>query len=253
VPSPSATDDGARGRGPLLMVGGRVVLFRTTVKALFRLALISTLLTVVTGCWRSPCCDDDDGCAAYATCFEGTCRPRCEHKSECVEGELCSDGVCLALRRSESMCPFTPIGVLPFDAGIVDAGSEPVDAGDDDDAGSSLCTGNEEPNDSFETPSVGLFIGTFDICLPGDDDYFAIDVDAAQRIDARILFTHTEGDLDLELLAPDGSTIERSQGIGNEERIRRVVGAGGRFVLHVYGFADASNAYELSIVVEDAP
>jgi hypothetical protein len=224
------------------------VLARSTVVEFFSVCLLACVVFLASGCWRSPCCNGDDECAEYAACFEGTCRARCEHKSECLEDESCAFGVCLALRRAESRCPFTPVDALPLDAGSLDAGPL-VDAGESD-AGHSLCTGVEEPNDTIDTASTGLFTGTFDICLPGDDDYFAVDARAGSRIDARVTFTHANGDLDIELIGPNGSTLERSQGIGNEERIRRVV-AEGRHVLHVYGFADATNTYELSIVVEE--
>jgi len=215
------------------------------------IALACAFVVVLTSaCWRSPCCSSDDECAEYATCFEGLCRARCTHESMCVEGERCEDGVCLAERRRESHCPFDPVDVVPFDAGPpdVDAGPPPPP----EDAGTTLCDGPEEPNDAPASASTALN-GSYDICASDDEDFFAIELAENDRIDARIFFEHDDGDLDLELWAPSGETLERSQGVGDEERVRRVVENAGIYSVRVYGFAGATNGYNITFVVEAAP
>lgn len=215
-------------------------------------ALVSVVvlaLASTSACWRSPCCLADDECAEYATCFEGLCRARCTHESMCVEGESCVDGVCLAERRRESHCPFEPVDEVPFDAGQpdVDAGPPPPV-----DAGPPVCAGPEEPNDNPSSASTALN-GSYDICAADDEDFFAVELVANDRIDARIFFEHDDGDLDLELWAPSGETLERSQGVGDEERVRRVVDVAGVYFVRVYGFAGATNGYNVTFTIEDAP
>ncbi len=104
------------------------------------------------------------------------------------------------------------------------------------------CTDRFEPNGN-PTAAAAIGPGTYSelqIC-EGDEDYFAISMSA--NFTVTISFTHSAGDLDMSLLQ-NGSIVQTSQGTGDAETIS----AGpGNYVLRVYGYAGATNAYSLSL------
>ena len=108
-----------------------------------------------------------------------------------------------------------------------------------------------EPNDSQETAFdytryerewlaaiAGLGVGA-------NDDWYAIDVRAGrERLMVDLLFKHDEGNLDLELLPPEGPPIALAASTDNEEYLDVVVPQAGIYYLRVYG-ANAANNYDL--------
>jgi hypothetical protein len=85
----------------------------------------------------------------------------------------------------------------------------------------------------------------------GDPDYFRLNLlqagGATDRVN--ISFVHALGDVDMQLLAADGSTILRSSaGVGDSEEISLSGLAAGSYFVWVYGFAGASNpTYSLTL------
>ncbi|MBN2359435.1 MAG: PPC domain-containing protein [Deltaproteobacteria bacterium] len=96
--------------------------------------------------------------------------------------------------------------------------------------------------------------GTYDgqTCA-GDEDWFAINLNAGDTLDVNLLFAHANGDLDLQLRAPDGVLLRTSASTDdNEEILDYVVPNAGSYALRVRGFLGAENSYRLSIVVTPA-
>lgn len=102
------------------------------------------------------------------------------------------------------------------------------DAGEDDDARASA-----------RPVTPGDFDGT--IC-PSDDDYLAFDVAGPSVISALLLFDTAGGDIDLELLGPDGTVVAFSRGTGDEEMFSLDAGAG-RYTMRIYGFMGSGGDY----------
>ncbi len=75
----------------------------------------------------------------------------------------------------------------------------------------------------------------------GDDDWYRVDAAGTRRV--RIAFRHTDGDLDMEAVAEDGTRVAISQSVTDEEAVE----AEGPFWVRVYGYGGATNAYVISV------
>lgn len=115
------------------------------------------------------------------------------------------------------------------------------------DAAPEACTDGYEPNDSraAASPAAAGATRQGQICA-GDHDYFAVTVASAGTVSATLTFVHSTGDLDLELLGPDGARVAISEGTTNTETVSAMVGAG-TYTVHVYGYAGATGAYSLAL------
>jgi len=107
-----------------------------------------------------------------------------------------------------------------------------------------------EPNDAPDAPRIDpMRYDGLQIC-PGDEDFYGIFARSGQTIVARVFFSASAGDLDLELLGTDGRTaIMRSTGTTDTETVMGTVTADGQYVVHVFGFSGASNSYSLDVRV----
>jgi len=76
------------------------------------------------------------------------------------------------------------------------------------------------------------------ICA-GEEDWFR--VEATGEVTVRITFEHAAGDLDLEAVSADGTRLDSSTSVQNEETVT----ATGPFFVRVYGYSDAANAYRI--------
>lgn len=102
------------------------------------------------------------------------------------------------------------------------------------------CTDVFEPNNN-PNEAAAIQSGTYEelqIC-DGDEDNFAIE--ASGDFTVRIEFTHSAGDLDMALYQ-GGEQVKISQSTADQETI--TAGAGS-YVLRVYGYNGATNAYRL--------
>jgi len=107
-----------------------------------------------------------------------------------------------------------------------------------------------EDNDSQAAATL-VTAGTYggQICT-ADEDWFAVNLNAGDTLDVNLLFTHANGDLDLQLRAPDGTVLRTSASVDdNEEILGYVVANAGRYALRVRGYSGAENSYRLSIAV----
>jgi hypothetical protein len=79
-----------------------------------------------------------------------------------------------------------------------------------------------------------------------DDDWFRITVDSGyERLKVSLLFSHAEGDIDLELINPSGTVLNRSNSSTDNETIDYTVpNGGGTYYLRVY-YGNAGNTYDI--------
>ena len=98
-------------------------------------------------------------------------------------------------------------------------------------------------NDSVDTAqsvSVGATIEAA-IDAPGDADYYRL---PSGFETATISFSHSAGDLDMQLVSSDGTVIDTSQGTSDFETIS---GSDVGGFLRVYGYSTATGSYSLSV------
>ncbi len=106
-----------------------------------------------------------------------------------------------------------------------------------------------EPNDSAYAAWV-LSPATFPklVICPHDEDWFVIERPLDQRLEVKIEYPASEGDLDLDLIAGDAQTlIMRSATAGNSEYVFASDQPGTRFYLRVYADLQTANQYEMQV------
>lgn len=114
--------------------------------------------------------------------------------------------------------------------------------------GSSGAGDQFEPNDDLATATV-LEPGNYtDLRIDtGDVDVFTVDATAGEVLTASIAFSHAEGDLDMVVFGPNETTLARSQSITDDESITTVIPETGTYTVVVYGYANATGAYDLRV------
>lgn len=123
------------------------------------------------------------------------------------------------------------------------------------------CQGPDDPfedNDTVAsaTPITGgmLLHRGLRVC-PGDADVFRIPLEAGQRVEVALTFTHARGDLDVYLYAPGvvdvahARPVAASDGQRDNERFVYTAMESGDHVALVQGFEGAQNTYDLSVRV----
>jgi len=83
----------------------------------------------------------------------------------------------------------------------------------------------------------------------GEEQFFAVDLQQGAELTATIHFPHGDGDLDLEIYAPNESTMGRSDSMDDNEAVSVEAPTDGTYYIRPYGFADATNEYELEVEV----
>ncbi|MFN3200624.1 MAG: CARDB domain-containing protein [Bradymonadia bacterium] len=90
----------------------------------------------------------------------------------------------------------------------------------------------------------------------GDDDWYAVTLAQGERLEASATFVHVDGDLEMELYAPDASTLlDESRSLQNQESVRLIrADVAGTYYLRVFlaGDAPGSNTYQLDVEVRGA-
>lgn len=108
-----------------------------------------------------------------------------------------------------------------------------------------------EENDSPGSPRLepGARYTNLEIC-PRDPDWYGVVLEEGETVSAAIRFDHAEGDLELQLLAPNETRVlVESRTLMNEEMVSYTATAGGTFHLHVFGTDITSNRYDLDLDV----
>ncbi|VXD15184.1 Peptidase C11 clostripain [Planktothrix serta PCC 8927] len=108
-----------------------------------------------------------------------------------------------------------------------------------------------ENNNDLQTTATSLTPGqqTFNALRALDDDWYKFTLNSpAQASDyVSIDFQHNLGDLDLEVLTPTGQYLG-SYGVSNTETISLRDQPAGDYYIHAYGYAGATNNYNLNVV-----
>jgi hypothetical protein len=112
------------------------------------------------------------------------------------------------------------------------------------------------PNDRFErnentSDAADVPTGTVDNLAMVDDDrdYFAVQADAGDRIDASIEFNTTANNLTLQLYAPDGTLVRESATATDGEAVTYTTTQSGDHYVAVTGEAGAVGIYNLTTTV----
>lgn len=122
---------------------------------------------------------------------------------------------------------------------------------DEDDPACRTCEDDPfEPNDDTDAPRIQPGVYTRLQVCPGDPDYFGIYLREGERLDAQVLFAHAEGDLDLDLLGLDKTTVlSRSATLEDVETVIYTATATGMHMLRVYGSQSTANTYDLRLEI----
>jgi hypothetical protein len=105
------------------------------------------------------------------------------------------------------------------------------------------CTADPgEPNDLPTEATPAPASGQFTLC-GFDEDSYAVALTAGQLLDASIEFSPAEGDLDLQLIHPDGVTpLITSDGVEAREALRWPAAVTGVHYLRVYSMTSDPHA-----------
>ncbi len=115
-----------------------------------------------------------------------------------------------------------------------------------------------EDNDGPDMATSWTSGDALDLYLcPDDDDWFGGLLSLGDRIQAEAMFTHGEGNIDMDLVNPSGSTVAFAATITDDETLEFVADASGMYHLRVYlsedPGADPGNAYGLTVDIERTP
>ena len=108
-----------------------------------------------------------------------------------------------------------------------------------------------EDNDTGET-ATSLGADTYeDLAICSDDlDWYAVDLCRGGTLTARALFTHTDGDIDMQIVDAAGQAVADGRSITDNEEARFTAPEGGALFVVVYGYAGAENHYDLEIATD---
>ncbi|WP_455903671.1 pre-peptidase C-terminal domain-containing protein [Microbacterium sp.] len=177
-----------------------------------------------------------DSCSASTECLSGICG-QSDTGGRCLFD--CGEGVCAACE------PVTSVeGAIVDACGSVAAQCE---------GQTEVCTDDGfEDNDTPETAATATYPIDAVVC-PSDDDYFTVTLAASMQFDATLDgFDSAEADLDLRLLADDGTVIQSSAGTTSSEQISFCAQASRSLALHVVNFSGTNTPYHLSVVEQAA-
>ncbi|MEX2140126.1 MAG: S8 family serine peptidase [Pirellulales bacterium] len=116
-----------------------------------------------------------------------------------------------------------------------------------------------EPNDSFSTATDLGALGSrteanLSIHFSSNDDYYRFTPEITGLVTANVLFSHDDGDLDVDFYDANRTLLRSSASTDDRERIVSLVTAGQTYYLQVYGYDGETNPnYSLEIVVSQAP
>ena len=131
--------------------------------------------------------------------------------------------------------------------------------GDDDDATGDPCIEDSyENNDdaASATPIADGTISSLSSC-PGDSDYYLISLAAGDELDVSVLFSHAEGDIDVELIDSAGTVLDSGVSTDDNESLGPYSAVANTDVLVLVElYADTGsfpgNSYELEVTISGA-
>ncbi len=222
---------------------------------------------------EGPCADDNDCTPPMTVCESGQCIPGCGEIGglQCPGGQQCNQnsgrcqtGGVICISDDDCNSPMTICNLFSgvCDPGCADTGCtapETCNAGTGHCEGTATCMPDRfEPNESPAAAAMtnGGALTGMTVC-PGDQDYFAVTLGQGDSVDVTLSFTHGEGNLDLELLAPNGQVVANSASTLGTEMINYAASAPGTYIVHVIMTRDTGaipgNTYTLTIRANIAP
>lgn len=175
-------------------------------------------------------CNNECDIAGHRECNPDTC-----HWGPCLADEVC-------------------------DSGCDDDGDTLEDCADTDDCSEDpACQGciedrlenNDVPDQSYNIEAPTTY-DELTIC-PGDDDYYAAQIPAGQRLNVELNFVHAEGNIDAELLS-EGSRVAESISEDDGELITWASAMNATYLLRVYLAGDSGefegNEYSMVVGME---
>ncbi|MCB9593539.1 MAG: hypothetical protein H6719_12465 [Sandaracinaceae bacterium] len=182
-----------------------------------------------------------DFCTASTECASGICASAAGG-ARCVDA--CSDAACTA-----GTC-----GATVTTEGGTRAGCGPLS--ETCGSGGGMCTDDSrEDNDTATTATRYTAPITDGQICSGDEDFFAIAVGMGDEVVVTVDgFSHSAGDLDLELRAADGTILGTSASVRDSESVTYCNGdAATTLTARVFGFSSAENAYSFRADVAPDP
>ena len=107
-----------------------------------------------------------------------------------------------------------------------------------------------EPNENMSTATQvtpPFSHNNLSIHISSDDDYFAVSLAANETVWANITFSHSLGDIDMEIEDSTSNQLDLSQSTSNDEAVSASVTTAQTVYIHVYGWASATNTYAITI------
>lgn len=99
-----------------------------------------------------------------------------------------------------------------------------------------------EPNNTTAIATLVSWGANFGAATCGNDDWYRLTDAPGCTGTATVRFTHSNGDIDIELTDRNGNALVSSEGSGNSETVSYAL-TGSTTYLHVFGYNDASNGY----------
>ena len=87
------------------------------------------------------------------------------------------------------------------------------------------------------------------VCSGGDNDYYKVYVQNGRSLSVTVRFTHSAGDLDVELLSSSGQRVSSSESTSDVETVSGSNLVAGYYYVRVFGYDGASNSYTISASV----
>jgi hypothetical protein len=107
-----------------------------------------------------------------------------------------------------------------------------------------------EPNNTANAPRIEE--GRYDnlrIC-PNDPDYYGVFLKNEETLNAKIFFSHSFGNIDMQLLSPSGEDVlKRSVSTDDDELLSYTSSASAEYKLFIYSDEGANNPYSLEATV----
>lgn len=203
-----------------------------------------TLMLVTAAALLGGCYDPELGDTPFRCAPTGKA---CPDGYSCNENNICIPGDKKLDAGQGDLKVLTDAELLPSKEGPVYLDGSPTQS-------SAGCADeSSEPNNTAGTATQllgGGLIPGWEICYPGDVDHYAIDLDQGDSLVVKVLFTNSDGDLDAAILDPSGFVIAQGRSEdNNEEMSLSTVTEKGTYIIGVYGFADATNTYDLDLTL----
>ncbi len=216
---------------------------------------------------QGPCTMDSECSPPMTVCETGQCIPGCHRVGglQCPGGEVCnpSTGRCRGggpICTSDLDCN-APMTVCNLFSGACEpgCGTAGCTAPETCNTATGHCEGGQacspdryEPNDTRTAAAMingGLQSG-LTLC-PGDEDFFQVALGTNDSVDITVDFVHGEGNIDIQLLDPNGTVVQSSATQTGQETISLMATTAGVYTVRVYLTQDLGpnpgNQYTMNI------